>query len=85
MKPKTIILAEGERIIAIVPEYRAGPGWSNTPTWVYIDGRDGKLREECIQPDERTPALYTLFSLGASMHCALMDAVPVRIKKAAKT
>lgn len=77
-KPKTIKLHEGERVVAVVPERCAGPGWSNTPVWVYIATNDGRLREECIQPDERTPAMHALFHAGEAMMAALMLAVPLR-------
>ena len=76
-RPKTIKLAYGERIIGVCPERCAGPGWSNAVVWVYIATNDGRLREECIQPDERTPAMHVLFAAGEAMAQALVDAVPV--------
>ena len=84
-KPKTIKLAVGERIVAVIPEWCAGPGWSNAPTWVYIATNDGRLRQECIQPEERTPELHTLFAAGNAMCNALAAAVPsvrTKVKKA---
>jgi hypothetical protein len=85
MKPKTktIKLHEGERVVAVVPERCAGPGWSNTPTWVYIATNDGKMREECIQPNERTHELHALFHAGEAMTMALKGAVPLRRIKTA--
>lgn len=77
MKPKTIKLNYGERVIAVVPERCAGSGWVNAPAWVYIATNDGRLREECIQPEERTPMLHTLFAAGDKMCAALSAAVPV--------
>lgn len=77
-KPKQIKLHVGERIVAVVPERVSGPGWGNSPVWVYIATNDGRLREECIQPGERTPQLHTLFSTGEAMCMALMAAVPQR-------
>jgi len=77
-KPKVIKLKEGERIIAVIPERCAGPGWVNAPTWVYIVDREKKLRMEDIQPEERTPALHALFNPGESMCNALLYAVPVK-------
>jgi hypothetical protein len=76
MKPLKIKLKAGERIIAVVPEYSNGPGWSNAPAWVYIVDRERNLREECIQPDERTPEMHALFGPGNAMHHALVAAVP---------
>lgn len=81
-KPKIIKLSHGERIVAVVPEYCNGPGWRNTPAWVYIATNDGRMREECIQPDERTPELHALFHAGEAMCNALVAAVPsVKIKR----
>lgn len=78
MKPKTIKLTTGERVVAVVPERCAGPGWSNSPVWVYIATNDGRLIKECIQPDERTPQMHALFHAGEAMCMALMGAVPQR-------
>ena len=77
MKPKTIKLNYGERVIGVCPERCAGPGWSNAVVWVHIATNDGKLRTEDIQPEERTPAMHTLFAAGEAMAQALVDAVPV--------
>ena len=80
MKPKVIKLDKnkGERVIAVVPERVGGPGWCNTPTWAYITDRSGALRTECIQPSERTPELYALFSTGVAVTAALIDAIPTK-------
>ena len=78
MKPKTIHLADGERIIAVVPEHCAGPGWANQLVVVYIATGHGTFREEYIQPEERTPAMHAMFSSGAAITTALMNAVPVK-------
>ncbi len=81
---KTIKLQRDERIVAVVPEYCAGPGWCNAPVWVYIVGQSG-TREECIQPTERTPAMHVLFNAGAAMQNALFSAVPTRKAKKEKS
>lgn len=78
MKPKTINLGVGERVVAVVPERCNGPGWSNSPVWVFVATNDGRLREECIQPNERTPQMHALFHAGEAMCMALMGAVPQR-------
>lgn len=78
MKPKTIKLAYGERVIAAVPERCYGPGWTNAPVWVYIASNDGRLRQECIQPNERTPEMNALFGVGYEVCQSLLAAVPVR-------
>ena len=73
---KTILLGRGERVIAVVPERDYGPGWSNSPTWVYIATVDGQMRCECIQPHQRSQDLYTLYAAGEAMCAALKSAVP---------
>ena len=78
MKPKVIRLAPGERVIAVVPERCSGPGWSNAPAWVYVATNDGHLRQECIQPEERTPQLHALYHAGEAMCAALLGSVPQR-------
>lgn len=83
-KEKIIRLSPGERIIAVVPESCAGPGWSNAPTWVYIATNDGKLREECIQPGERSIQLNVLFSVGLNVCSALINSVSTKLVKEVK-
>jgi len=78
MKPKTITLNYGERIVGVVPEYVSGPGWANQPVWVYVGTNDGRLREECIQPTEMTAEMRTLFVAGEAMCKSLLLAVPVK-------
>lgn len=81
-KPATINLGRNESIVGIVPEYASGPGWSNAVVWVTVlDWQTNKARRECIQPDERTPAMHALFATGAAMHAALLSAVPTKKEK----
>lgn len=85
MMPKTIPLEEGERVIAVVPAPACGPGWANEPTWVYIVSRDGRLRQACIQPWDRSEGLHALYGVGAAMCDALLLAVPTGIHEDAFT
>ena len=79
---KAIALHRDERIIAVVPEFSRGPGWSNRPLWVYIAGNSNKtLRTECIQPEEQTAEMHTLFAPGAAMSSALIASIPTRSLK----
>lgn len=79
-RPLELLVGHGERVIAVVPQRAAGPGWANAPTWVYIATNDGRLREECIQPEERTRDLHTLYAAGEAMCNALLAAVPTKKK-----
>ena len=79
MKPKVIQLQSNERIVAVVPQACSGPGWANSPVWVYIATSDGKLREECIQPAEQTKEMHTLYGIGNAVCATLIKAVPVHV------
>lgn len=79
MKPKVIHLWKGERIVAVVPQACSGPGWANSPVWVYIVTNNGLLREECIQPEEQTKEMYTLYGIGNTVCATLVKAVPVNV------
>ena len=83
IKPKVQIeLKKHEHIIAVVPEYCAGPGWSNPVLWVHIaDGNTRTYRTEAIQPDERYRDQVVLFKAGEAMHQALIGSVVVKQEK----
>ena len=77
-----IKLQQHEYIIACVPRYAAGPGWANTLLDVYIvDGATGRLREESLQPEQRTPAMHTLFATCAAAHSSMLAEVDRMTKK----
>lgn len=78
LKSKTIELQYGERILAVVPERCAGPGWVNSPIWVYIGNNDRTFREECIQPNERNAELNALFDVGCVINRSLIAALSIR-------
>ena len=83
LKPKVQIkLKKHEHIIAVVPEYCDGPGWSNRVLWVHIaDGNTRTYRTEAIQPDERNRDQVVLFKAGEAMHQALVGSVVVKQEK----
>lgn len=80
-KPKPQVqLGRGESIVAVVPQYAAGPGWSNSPLFVYIDNQ-GKLRTECIQPLHQSLEQRILFAAGAQISRQLIESIEVRRKE----
>lgn len=83
LKPKVQIkLKKYEHIIAVVPEYCDGPGWSNRVLWVHIaDGNTRTYRTEAIQPDERNRDQVVFFKAAEAMHQALIDSVVVKREK----
>ena len=77
MTVRKIRLGEFDSVVAVVPEHARGPGWTNAIVWVHVHNmRTGTLRTEAIQPEERTPEMHALFSVGAEMALALAAAVP---------
>lgn len=79
MATRKFVLESDEYVLAIVPEYASGPGWSNRPLWVYIarraTGTTLSVREECLQPEEWTREINALFPILAAAHGAMMRAV----------
>lgn len=73
---KKISLERGEYIFAVVPEQHMGHGWANYTVWVYIAKSDVGYRVEYLQPDDLSADMHALFSVGAAMCQALVQAVP---------
>lgn len=73
---KKIVLADRERIIAVVPETCSGPGWSNRLVWVHIiNWGTAQMRTEAIQETEFNAELHALFNAGEAMSQALQQAL----------
>lgn len=65
-----------DTIIVAWAEYAAGPGWANAPVWVLVrDRRDGRLRQECLQPEEQTAVMLTLYGVSAHVSVQMLNAV----------
>jgi len=78
MALKRITLHPGDYIVAVVPEVCSGPGWNNRLVSVIISNSGtNRIRAEYLQPDEQSAAMAILFDPAATMHRALVDAVPV--------
>lgn len=84
-KPKMVTIHPDEYVLAVVPEFASGPGWSNAPLSVHIVTRDWKLRTVCIQPYEQTPEMRAMFAAGCAMCNALRHAVPTRVVRRRKS
>lgn len=78
------MIAKDDTIIAAWAEYVGGPGWANTPVWVIVRGADGKLREDCLQPDEQTAEIQTLFNVSDAVASAMKAAVKRAVAKPPK-
>ena len=49
-----------------------GPGWSNTPVWIVVQDDSGIIRMECLQPEEQTPAMQTLYCVSAAVNIEMV-------------
>lgn len=64
-----------DRIVAVAATPASGPGWANTPLWVVVQDRNGKLRRECLQPDEQSDGIRVLYATAAAVHAAMVREV----------
>ena len=60
-----------EYVVTAYAAPASGPGWANAPVWVIVRGRDGALREECIQPDDQSRAMRTLYRIAAEVNAII--------------
>lgn len=75
------ILEDGEHIVTAYAQAASGPGWSNSPIWVIVQAIDGTLRQECLQPDEQSLEMVTLYNISQAAHEAMMHAAVHHLKK----
>ncbi len=64
-----------DRVVTAWAEFASGPGWANTPVWYIWRDTDGTLREGCLQPDEQSDRMLTLFGVAAEAHRAFFRQV----------
>jgi hypothetical protein len=76
---KLSFIRTGDSIVTAWAEPASGPGWSNQPLWVIVKDGDGKLREECIQPEEQDQVMRTLYAISASVHFQLKRSIKDRM------
>ena len=48
-------------------EHCSGAGWSNRLVWMLLRAPGGKLRLDCLQPDEQSPLLQALHAASAAL------------------
>ena len=71
-----------ETILAVVPEYCSGPGWANTPLWIYWrDPGGGEIHQECLQPEEQTGDMRGMFSTLAAAHTVMLRVVSAALRE----
>ncbi len=67
-------LRKGEFIERVRPQYAAGPGWAKAPLWIHLNF-NGERSVECLQPEEQSAEVHTLFRVCAAAHDAMLAAV----------
>lgn len=68
-------LGKHDHILTAYAERANGPGWANAPVWVIVRSQlDGSLRQECLQPDEQTSDMQTLYRVSEAAHVAMTAA-----------
>lgn len=73
------------QIVTAWAESASGPGWTDQPVWVLVQERCGKLRIECLQPDEQSRDIHTLYSVSSAAHGAMTTAVAQAVRCCKKT
>lgn len=71
-------IRKDDQIVTAYAQRASGPGWTNCPLWVIVKGADGILREECLQPEDQTAGMATLYNISEAVHLALRQAVKLR-------
>lgn len=75
-------LGKHERIVCAYAQPASGPGWANAPLWLIVRGEDGRLREECLQPEQQGKEVEQLYAVSAALHYALLSALAIQYSKA---
>jgi hypothetical protein len=71
-----VTLTKHDTVVAVAAEPASGPGWSNTPLWIIVKSSlDGKLRAECLQPEEQGDEIRLLYGIAAKVHASMIGAV----------
>jgi len=69
-------LSEHDRIVVAYARKASGPGWSNRPLWVIVEDRiTGRMREECIQPQQQSEEMWRMYDIAHEVDCVLYAAV----------
>jgi hypothetical protein len=75
-------LNEHDTVLTAYAETAAGPGWGNSPVWLIVrSSLDGKIRQECLQPDEQSRDMYALYGVSQAAHVAMTKAVVAHLSK----
>ena len=78
------MITKDDHIVTAYAESASGPGWANAPVWVVVKDIDGKLRIECLQPNEQSAEIYSLYEISQATHSAMVSAVKSLPKRRVK-
>lgn len=68
-KSQVPMLKNDEYIVTAYAEAASGPGWGNTPVWVVVCRKGTQdYRIECLQPDEQTSVMRSVYQVSDGMH-----------------
>lgn len=68
------LLNPGEHVIAAWAEPASEPGWAR-PVWALVRNLNGELRTVCLQPNEQTEEILTLYRISVAVHFGMTSAV----------
>lgn len=74
-------LFKDDAILTAYAERASGPGWANRPVWAIVRGIDGKIRQECIQPEEMPHDMNLLYNLSEAAHLAMLNATESAVRR----
>lgn len=78
----TIKLSRHERVIAVVPEFCEGPGWSNRLVNVHIvDYATNNYRVVYLQHEEQSSEMQKMFAIIENVHRLAISCVTTKASK----
>lgn len=75
------MLGKDEKVIHAWAEKCKGPGWSNDLVWLLVQGTDGRLRQESLQPHEQSDEIRLLLEFSDLISKKLTSLVREHVKE----
>ena len=75
------MITKSDTIVTAYAQSESGPGWGNSPVWVIVLDREGKMRQECIQPKDQTEGMILLYGVSQAAHLMMKRVVEGWAKK----
>ena len=75
-------LGKDDVILCVYAKAACGPGWSNTPLWVVVrNSCNGDICEVCIQPEQQTLIMRSLYSISHAVNDQLVKEADKLLRK----